>query len=128
MRLSGLFGLCLVGAAAWLGIHAVQSAYLNGMQTVIASEPDTPKLGSMPPSSQWTAACPITTYDDLRTGRVAPCPALTLHEPAPVAHDIPTMSEADSERATMWFMLAGLGVPLVLIGTAIGAVWVIREL
>ena len=119
----GFGQLLFVLAAIGLALYGFRYAVSEGIRTAIASQPPPAKLAA-PPSFSAFEGCDLgLTLYEARPSR--PCdftPPQNPETPAPIQ----TMSEADSEKAGAWFMLAGLGLPLALGFAALAGYWLTK--
>jgi hypothetical protein len=119
------FGRILAGLLAiGLAVFGFRYAMTQAIETMIASQPPPAKLAAAP--SFDVSGCdlglggfgaPAYGSPDYRSAS-RPC---NFDAPSPAARPAPiqTMSKADSETASLWFMLAGFGLPLALGGAAV---------
>jgi len=109
--------------------YGYQYAMSQAIHTVIASQPPPAKLAPAP--SFDFSGCDLginsTLYGRDRSGpSLPPC---RFDPPAPPkAEPIATMSKEDAKKASIWFMLAGVGFPLMLMGAALAGFMVIRAI
>ena len=103
------------------GVLLFRHAMSEGLHTVIASERPMPKVES-PTLTMWDGACkldsnlqvanPLRCQMEMRAERSEN--PLVFH-----AKPIPTMTKAESEKASGWFMLAAFAIPLSLGAAAV---------
>ena len=105
---------CLAIAVVGLLFYGYQYSMSQGMQAVIASQPPMPAFAD-PPAFDTFQDCEVIPLYGSRPAK-PPCqfkPFSPLPEPAPIH----TMSKAESQKASGWFLLSGLALPLAF-GTA----------
>jgi hypothetical protein len=98
--------LCLAVAAVGLMFYGYQYSMSQAMRTVIESQPATPVLMEPPAFDTFQDCQLIPTY----RSNSPPCQFKPYQPPEPVP--LQTMSKADSEKASRWFLLSGLTLPL----------------
>ena len=111
--------LLAVGVAA--GVLLFRHAMSEGLHTIIASERPMPKVES-PTLTMWDGACKLDS--NLQVANPLRCKmemrAAGSENPRVFhANPIPTMTKAESETASGWFMLAAFAIPLSLGAAAI---------
>ena len=105
-------------AAVALMYYGYQYAMGQAIHTVIASQAKMPKVAPAPSFDY--SGCDLginTTLYGQDSGVYRP-PCRFDPPPPPKAEPIVTMSKADSAKVSFWFVLAGLGLPLGLMGAA----------
>jgi hypothetical protein len=112
-RMKALFGLGRLGlavVAVGLMFYAYQYSMSQAIQTVIASQPPMPELMDPPAFDTFRDCDLIPLYESKKP------PCKFEPRPPPIeAAPIHQMSKADSEKATLWFMLAALALPLAAV-------------
>ena len=116
----------LAVASVALMFYGYQYAMSQAIHTVIASQPPPAKLAPAPSFDFGGCDLGLTSglYGQDRGPYKPPC--RFDPPPPPKAEPIVTMSKADSKKATLWFMLAGLSLPLLLGGAALAGYFVVR--
>jgi hypothetical protein len=116
----GKFLVSVAAAAAML--YAYRTAMSEAVHTVIASQPKPVALADPPPFD--FSGC------DLGLGLYGSTPSNPCRfDPpqAPMPPPIETMTKAQSETASLWFMLAALALPLGLGGAALAVYQAIKD-
>jgi hypothetical protein len=110
------FSLILPLAALVAGGYVARHAFSEGMHTVIASERGPPKYDDSP-SFGLSSACRLDSNLQYQNPLQCRMERRAAGDENPLvfhAKPIPTMTKADSEKASGWFMLAAFAVPLSL--------------
>ena len=115
---------CLAILAIGLMFYGYQYSMSQGIHTVIAAQPPTPKLMD-PPSFDTFQDCELIPLYGSQSHK-PPCKFEAAPPPPPAP--IQTMSKADSEKAAFWFLLSALSLPLALGGAVAIGYWLIRDI
>ncbi|MFL6689075.1 MAG: hypothetical protein ACJ8IR_02650 [Alphaproteobacteria bacterium] len=109
---SALKSLLMIMLAIFIGGYVARHAFSEGIHTIIAAEPATPKFESAPVTT--LGSCQLDSH--LQYSNPLRCRMEMRNAPAFAAHVAPleTMTKAQSETASGWLMLAMFAVPLSL--------------
>lgn len=116
----GRFLLTVAAAAALL--YAYRTAMSEAVHTVIASQPKPVALADPRPFQLSDCDLGLGLYP---AKPVNPC----RFDPPEMPRAVPiqTMSKSQSETASLWFMLAGLALPLGLGGAALAVYQAVKD-
>lgn len=114
-----LLQIPFVIAGLLLGGFVVRYAYTQGFHTIVAAERANKPPAVQPLSLEPLSGCgldphlqyqnPLRCQMEMRAAGAGNRQPLVFH-----AAPLPTMTKAQSEQASGWFLLAGLGIPLSL--------------
>jgi hypothetical protein len=110
------FSLILPFAALVVGGYVARHAFSEGMHTVIASQPGPAKYDDSPRFGV-SSACRLDSHLQYQNSLQCRMEGHAAGDENPLvfhAKPIPTMTKAESEKASGWFMLAAFAVPLSL--------------
>jgi hypothetical protein len=110
------FSLILPFAALVVGGYVARHAFSEGMHTVIASQPGPAKYDDSPRFGV-SSACRLDSHLQYQNPLQCRMEGHAAGDENPLvfhAKPVPTMTKAESEKASGWLMLAAFAVPLSL--------------